>query len=157
MSAVLHPDIERLAFLLGTWRGTGKGNYPTIEPFTYTETVVFEHFGKPFVAYTQRTKGADGGPLHAEAGYIRPVDDGTLELVIAQPSGLVETHTGTHQGQRLEFSSEYVGRTPSAKRVDQVGRLIEVSDGVMTNELRMAAVGLEYQWHLSATLEPVAD
>lgn len=151
----MHPAIERLAFLLGTWRGTGHGDYPTIEGFNYEETVVFEHFGKPFVAYGQKTKGADGGPLHTEAGYIRPVDDGSVELVIAQPSGLVEVHTGVATGQRLEFSSQLVGRTQSAKRVDQVGRIIEVSGEVMTNELRMSAVGEPYQWHLSASLNRV--
>ena len=74
----IHPDIEPIVFLLGTWSGPGRGDYPTIEAFEYVETVTYETFGKPFIAYTQRTRGAEG-PLHAEAGYIRCVDAHTVE------------------------------------------------------------------------------
>ncbi|MCL1600280.1 MAG: FABP family protein [Actinomycetia bacterium] len=152
MNLEVHPAVQPVAFLLGTWRGTGNGDYPTIEPFTYEETVTFEHFGKPFVAYTQRTKGADGGPLHTETGYIRMTEDGKLELVISQPSGITEIHTGTRDNSRLEFTSVTVSLSPSAKQVDRVGRVIEVVGDIMTNELMMSAVGEPYQWHLGATL-----
>jgi hypothetical protein len=148
----VHPAIEPIAFLLGTWSGSGTGNYPTIEPFVYEETVTFEQFGKPFIAYTQRTRGADGSPLHTEAGYIRATDDGQLELVISQPSGITEIHTGTRDGSRLEFTSVSVSLSPTAKQVDRVGRVIEVAEDIMTNELTMSAVGEPYQWHLGATL-----
>jgi hypothetical protein len=151
----VHPAIEPITFLLGTWHGTGNGNYPTIEPFVYEETVTFEHVGKPFIAYAQRTKGADGAPLHTETGYIRSADDGTLELVISQPSGVTEIHTGTRDHSRLEFTSILVSLTPTAKQIDRVGRVIEVVDDLMTNELMMSAVGEPYQWHLGATLKRV--
>ena len=151
----VHPAIEPIAFLLGTWHGTGNGDYPTIDPFIYEETVTFEHFGKPFIAYSQRTRGAGGAPLHTETGYIRPVDDGTLELVISQPSGITEIHTGTRSNSRLEFTSISVSLTPTAKQIGRVGRVIEVVDDTMTNELMMSAVGEPYQWHLGANLKRI--
>lgn len=147
-----HPAIERLSFLLGTWQGEGHGDYPTIDGFDYVETVVFEHFGKPFLAYTQRTRGVDGAPLHAESGYLRPIEDGTLELIIAQPTGVVEIHNGSQNGQSLSFESASIGLSPTAKKIERVGRRIAVADEQMTNELHMSAVGQPYQWHLSATL-----
>jgi len=53
MPADLHPDLEALTPLLGTWSGRGEGHYPTIQPFEYLEEVVFSHVGKPFLAYAQ--------------------------------------------------------------------------------------------------------
>ena len=98
----LHPAVAHLAPLLGTWRGTGRGAYPTIEGFEYTEEVTIGHVGKPFLAYSQRTKGADGTPLHAECGYWRPAGERGLELLIVHPSGIGEVLVGevmdTHFG-----------------------------------------------------------
>ena len=92
----LHPEIAELEFLLGEWSGNGVGDYPTIEAFEYSEVVTFGHVGKPFVAYTQRTRRAGSGePLHAETGYFRPAGPGQVELVLAQPSGIVEVDVGT--------------------------------------------------------------
>src|ERR1700685_3802311 len=50
-----HPAIAPLSFLLGRWKGTGKGDYPTIEPFNYFQEVAFSHIGKPYLIYTSRT------------------------------------------------------------------------------------------------------
>ena len=98
----LHPAIAHLAPLLGTWRGGGRGDYPTIEAFEYTEEVTIGQVGKPFLAYNQRTKGADGAPLHAECGYWRPAGERGLELLIVHPSGIGELLVGevteTHYG-----------------------------------------------------------
>jgi THAP4-like, heme-binding beta-barrel domain len=106
MPADLHPDLEALAPLLGTWAGQGSGKYPTIEPFEYLEEVVFTHVGKPFLAYSQKTKAvADGRPLHAETGYLRVPRPGDLELILAHPNGITEIEVGTYSvtGDRIEM------------------------------------------------------
>lgn len=150
-----HPSIAPLAFLLGTWSGAGRGEYPTIEAFTYTEEVTFAHVGKPFLSYVQRTRNSEGMPLHAEVGYLRPVGSDRAELVIAQPSGITEVHTGTVAGTRVEFGIEMIGLTPTAKEVTSVARMIRVDGDELSYRLDMAAVGQPQQFHLEAVLHRV--
>jgi len=159
MDVTLHPDVEVLAPLLGTWTGTGAGSYPTIEPFTYREEVVFAHVGKPFLAYRQATVRLDTGlPAHAEAGYLRGVGGGRIELVLAHPTGIAELAEGdvvAEPGRRLvlRLASVSVTGTATAKDVTRVDRTITVEGDVLRYELAMAAVGQPHQHHLAAELQ----
>ncbi len=155
--AELHPACAPLAFLLGTWRGAGSGVYPTIENFSYTEEVSFTHVGKPFVAYGQKTKHADTGlPLHAEAGYLRPQPDGRIELVLVQPSGIVELLDGIVDGPEVRLASTAVLGTASAKPVTATERRFWVNGGVLHSSVAMAAVGLELQHHVVSEMHRVS-
>jgi hypothetical protein len=157
MTADLHPDLEALAPLLGTWAGRGEGKYPTIEPFEYLEEVVFSHVGKPFLAYAQKTRAvADGKPLHAETGYLRAPRPGHIELVVAHPSGITEIDAGTYSVNgdviEVELSSTAIGLAPTAKEVTALGRSFRVDGGDLSYTLRMGAVGQPLQDHLTAVL-----
>ena len=151
--AVLHHDVAPLRSLLGTWTGEGRGDYPTIAPFSYTEEVSFGHVGKPFLGYTQRTwRQPDGFPLHAESGYLRLPAWDRAELVVAQPSGLVEVDEGTWDGQLLLLRSRLVGGTTTAKPVAEVERRFTLDGDVLRYTVAMAAMGLPLTHHLAAEL-----
>jgi hypothetical protein len=153
----LHPALSSLAPLLGTWRGEGRGEYPTIEPFAYGEEVTFAHVGKPFLAYTQRTWSLESGmPLHAEAGYWRAGGDGRVEVILSHPFGAVEVLVGTVAGGALRLASQTVVTTPTAKRIDAVERDVDVDEGALRYRIRMAAVGRPMTHHLAAELRPVS-
>ncbi|BDT88257.1 FABP family protein [Nocardia cyriacigeorgica] len=152
-----HPDIAPLAPLLGTWRGNGHGEYPTIEPFDYLEEIHFGHIGRPFLTYRQRTRAADDNrPLHAETGYLRCPRPDRVELILAHPTGITEICEGTlsitSDEIRIEFESTNIGLSTTAKRVTALGRSIRQSGDVIDYTLRMAAVGEPLQHHLAATL-----
>lgn len=156
----LHPDCEPLAFLLGTWKGRGAGEYPTIESFTYNEEVTFGHVGKPFLAYSQRTRHAvTGVPLHAESGYLR-VADGVMDLSLVQPTGIIEAHrltvTTTETGHHLSLSLASVSFSPTASEVassiTDVARELTVEGDVMRYTMAMAAAGHPLTHHLRAEL-----
>ena len=158
--AELHGACEALAPLLGTWRGSGNGRYPTIEDFEYLEELNFSHVGKPFLAMTQRTRDPlSDAPLHAEVGYLRPQPNQGLEMVLTQPTGLVEIHDGslaeTPTGVLLELRTVSVEGTRTAKPITEVRRRIEVEGATLTTQMWMAAMGQPLTHHLKAELTRV--
>ena len=94
----LHPDVERLAFLLGTWRGEGTGQYPTIDPFTYPRRSRSSTSVTRSSCIAGLAGRPDGSPLHFERGFLRPGGRGDVELCLAHPLGLTEVAHGRVSG-----------------------------------------------------------
>ena len=154
----LHPDLEHVAMLLGTWSGRGRGEYPTIESFDYDETITFGHVGKPFLVYGQRTRSVatPPAPLHAETSYWRFPAPGRVEVVLSHPSGITEVEEGSiaRDGDRttIELATTQVGSTTTAKEVTALARRFLIDGDTISYEVDMAAVGQPLQFHLAATL-----
>lgn len=158
----LHPGVAAIGALVGAWSGAGQGEYSTIEPFDYVETIEFTHVGKPFLAYRQRTRrlladGTPGEPLHAEAGYWRCPTPDSVEIVLAHPTGITEIQEGTldvHDDGLIviALASSTIAGTVTAKRVDAVERTFRLTGDHLGYRLAMAAVGQPLQHHLAADL-----
>jgi hypothetical protein len=152
----IHPEVQPIAFLLGTWRGEGEGHYPTIESFAYGEEIRFWHVGKPFLAYGQRTWALDDArPLHGEAGYWRSKPGGAVEIALAHPTGIVEIQEGRLEGGTIRVSSTVVGLTSTAKEVTRLERTVVVDGDSLTYDVSMAAVAQPLTHHLHAVLRRV--
>jgi hypothetical protein len=150
----LPPKLRPLSFLVGTWRGGGRGEFPTIDGFDYGEDMVFEHVGDPFLLYTQRSwLASDGTPLHFERGFLRPgAGEGEVELALAHPLGLTEISEGRVEGTTLVLTTREVGRTSTGMAVRALARRYRVDGDALHYELDMATDETPMTRHLTAEL-----
>ena len=151
----LHESLLPLAFLLGTWRGTGSGGYPTIDPFDYEEELRFDHVGDTFLLYQEATWApADGAPIHFERGFLRPGEPGQVEFTLAHPIGLTEIAEGALEDMTFELVSTGVGRTTTGLTTTSVIRRYQVDGDVMRYRTDMATDATPMTLHLEAELTP---
>lgn len=151
----LHPNLRHLAGLIGTWRGRGHGEYPTISDFDYDDEVTFTNIGKPFLLFTQRT-WMNGTPMHTETGYWRAPTPETIEVCIAIPTGQVELGVGTCTESdgiiTLRTDADAIQNAPTAKQVDRIVRTVQFAGDDLTYDMHMAAVGVGLTLHLRSAL-----
>jgi hypothetical protein len=162
----LHPHLLGLLPFIGVWRGRGSGEYPTIEPFEFAQELRISHDGRPFLSYESRAwlVTPDGEPIRPggrEVGWWRPVVvDGRatdeVEALFCTPTGIMEIHVGQITGVRVEFSSDAIMRTATAKEVNADHRLYGIVDRDLLYAQDMAAVGQPLTSHLAAKLTRVA-
>ncbi|MEU6841241.1 FABP family protein [Streptomyces sp. NPDC046716] len=156
-----HPLLAPVLGLLGTWRGRGRGGYPTLDgDFTYAQEVTFSHDGRPFLHYEARAWliDADDAPLRPaarESGWWRLQPDGRVEALITQPTGIAEIAVGAADGTTVALATGDVALTPTAKRVEASSRrytLGEPDTRILDFTHELAAVGQPLQHHLTARL-----
>ena len=156
----LHPSLEPVVHLVGTWKGEGQGEYPTIDSFRYVEEVTFTDVGKPFLVYAQRTWSPEGRPMHIETGYLRVIKYETVEFVLAQPTGQTELAEGSIDLHPHGFTAELRSRVvnaASAKQVDETIRTISLDGDTLATTFAMAAVGVPMTHHLSSVMKRIAN
>lgn len=155
MSISLLPEVEPIGFLLGEWRGTGVGEYPTVDPFAYQEELEFGNVGKAYLTYRQRTwlvRGDDRISSHMEFAFWRPRPSGAVEVVSAHPNGVAQIEVGSVEGSRVALRSLKLVTSPSAKDVVRLTRDFVVDGDALTYEVHMEAVGQPIGPHLRAVL-----
>jgi hypothetical protein len=155
VSSPLLPEVEPLVFLLGVWRGSGFGGYPTVESFSYEEELEFANVGKPYLTYRQRSwllRDGDRLPSHMEFAFWRPQPGGSVEVISAHPNGVAEIEMGRVDGSRVTLRSLRLVRSPSAKEVVRLERDFVVGDDTLVYDVRMEAVGKVLCPHLHAEL-----
>src|SRR5215510_11265717 len=140
--------MARLSALVGTWKGEGRGRFPTIESFNYFEECVFSsNDSEPIIHFEQKTwvKSTDatnGRPLHWESGFIRAIEDGSVEISNAQNGGRVEVLRGTIDEAAylegivlLKLESVLFGNDP---RLVQTTRRYELDKDTLIYSIEMA-------------------
>ncbi len=154
----LHPLCGPVVWLLGTWQGNGKGDYPTIEPYDYGQELVFQQDGRPFFHYFARSwvLDADGNKVREgaqETGFLRCLPEGQLEFVLCHNTGFTEIWYGVAAAGKIELHTAGVGYTETAKEVTAGHRLYGNVEGDLLYAYDMEAMGQELQPHLWARLQ----
>jgi hypothetical protein len=153
----LHAELAPLAWLLGTWRGRGHGEYPGIERFQFAQEVVFGHDTRPFLTYYSRSWIVDEDgeilrPAAVETGFWRAKPNNTLEVLLAHSSGISEGWLGHFDGPKIQLALDHGYSAPTAKTVSDGHRLYGLVEGELFFAYDMATPEHELQPHLWATL-----
>lgn len=177
------PEVYPLAWLVGAWRGEGVVDYPGIDEATFTQDIVFDHDGGPYLSYTSTIRlveaPADPGPLvdpdagtpaepvwQTESGYWRvpperPTDHGLtaeqhpVEVLVADPSGRVGLFIGAVGKGRIDLVSDAIVRAASGADVSAEKRLYGLVNGELMWAHDIAAFGHPMQSYASGRLSRV--
>ncbi|KAM4694598.1 peroxynitrite isomerase THAP4 [Discoglossus pictus] len=163
-SPPLHPAVTPLSWMLGSWvsEPTGEGEFPTIQPFRYTEEVSITHAGQPMLNFMFWASNPETGKaLHRESGFIR-IKPGTnhVAFICAQNLGIVEIEEGEVQGQQLCLSSQSISRTSFASEpyVEQISRTFRLTpEGKLEQTVSMATSNQPLTPHLHVTYRKVTS
>lgn len=154
----LHPNCGQIAWLLGTWRGNGHGDYPTIEKFQFKQELIFTHDGRPFFHYMSHSWIIDEAgevvrPGAIETGFVRCPEPGKIEFLLTHNTGISEIWHGEAADGKLDLTTDAVMRTETAKEVTAGKRLYGNVNGELMYAYDMAAEGQALQPHLWARLQ----
>ncbi|MGY4645140.1 FABP family protein [Cellulomonas sp. URHB0016] len=173
----LAPEVYPLAWLVGRWHGPGVVGYPGIDETAFTQDVVFDHDGGPYLSYTSTIRlvvapddtaaldedaAVDEGPVWAtESGYWRvpperphdlTEDQHPVELLVADPSGHVALYVGAVGKGRVDLVSDLIARTATGADVSAEKRLYGLVQGELMWAHDIAAFGHPMQSYASARL-----
>jgi len=154
----LHEDLYPLAWLVGTWRGKGRGEYPGITPFQFAQEVTFNHDGRNFLNYYSRTWKIDDNneiieQFDSETGFWRPKPNNVLEVVLAHSTGMAEGWVGLHDGPKIRLEMDQGYSSPSTDIVTAGSRLYGLVEGELFYAYDKASDGHTLQAYLWSTLE----
>jgi hypothetical protein len=158
----LHPDLMSLAWLVGTWRGKGRGEYPNVPGFQFAQEVSFNHDGRAFLNYFSRSWIIDENdeiirPAASEVGFWRIKEKNVLEVLLAHNTGIAEGWVGLVQGAKIQLAMDQGYSSPTAKIVTAGSRLYGLVEGELFTSYDMAAQGQTLQAHLWSSLERQAE
>src|SRR6266498_501258 len=148
--------------LEGTWKGEGRGQFPTVTSFDYHETLVFTRRDEKILAYEQRTQKLYDGQTeylqsHWESGFISILENNDLQLVNIQIGGRSEILVGTIESIDAMFRIHFVSKTLSNDpRMISSARTFELEGDTLRYEMEMQTTKVNHPTpHLKIILERI--
>jgi THAP domain-containing protein 4 len=152
---------QLLTLLEGTWKGEGRGYFPTVTSFDIRATLVFTRRDQKTLAYEQRNQKCYDGQTewlqsHWESGFIRSFENDELELTSAQ-IGRVEVLIGSIESLDAMFRIHFVSKTISNDpRMISSARTFELEGDTLGYEMEMQTTKVNQSTpHVKITLQRV--
>jgi len=152
---------QLFTLLEGTWKGKGRGQFPTVNSFDYRETLTFTRRDEKTLAYEQRAQKRYDGQSewlesHWENGFIRILENSELELTSAQ-IGRTEVLAGSIESMdailRIHFVSKTITNDP---RMISSARTFELEGNTLRYEMEMQTTAVDQSTkHLAVTLQRI--
>jgi len=153
--------LQLLTLLEGTWKGEGRGQFPTVSSFDYRETLLFTRRDEKTLAYEQRAQKHYDGQTewlesHWENGFIRILENSELELTSAQ-IGRTEVLAGSIESMgnlfRIHFVSKTIANDP---RMISSARTFELEGDTLRYEMEMHTTAVDQSTkHLEISLRRI--
>jgi prenyltransferase beta subunit len=156
----LREPIERIASIVGTWKGRGLATFPTIQTTEYLDEIKFEFVETDLALFfEQRTwyvkDNNKSTPLHWESGYILCKEEGIYVLSNAQNNGRTEVLSGSlsmFSGNTFHLALNSIAIC-NDERMLRTSRDIYVDGDALKYYINMATkITPEFQNHLESTL-----
>lgn len=162
----LAPEVYPLAWLVGTWRGSGEVAHPLVPRVAVDAEVDVTHDGGPYLQWssTLRLTG-EQQPWAVERGYWRVPPAGAeeaarlrpgqsvVELLLVDPSGHLTLYAGAAGNGRIDLASDLVARTPDAVELTAATRMFGLVDGALMWTWDVAAFGEPLQSYAAFRLD----
>jgi hypothetical protein len=152
---------QQFTLLEGTWKGEGRGQFPTVTSFDYRETLTFTPRDEKTLAYEQRTQKRYDGQTewlesHWESGFLRLLENDELELTSAQ-IGRTEVLAGSIESMDTMFRIHFVSKTiTNDPRMVSSARIFELEGDSLRYVVKMQTTEVNrLTEHLKIRLHPV--
>lgn len=153
--------IQVFDLLQGTWKGEGRGYFPTVTSFDHRDMLTFTRRDEKTLAYEQRAQKRYDGQTewlesHWESGFIRILESGELELTSAQ-IGRAEVLIGTIEVLDTLFRIHFVSKTiMNDPRMISSARTFELEGDTLRYEMEMHTTKVDQSTpHLKIVLQRI--
>lgn len=148
--------------LEGTWKGEGRGQFPSVTSFQFRETLIFTRRDEKTLAYEQRTQKLYDGQTdylqsHWENGFISILENGDLQMVNIQIGGRNEILVATVESLEDKFRIHFVSKVlNNDARMISSARIFELQGDLLSYEMEMQTTKVDRSTpHLKIALQRV--
>lgn len=161
--------MKPLTWLIGEWKGTGNGGFPTMDPFDYDNHIrvsfLEEAFNQdPLIHFEEIVWIKENGVRkfkHWETGFFKPTEDNRIQFYVSHNTGRIEVTYGhwikidsNKRSFELALESDFIRNDKDLKVTHRSYRKFILENEKMSYALQMSTEDIyNRSHHLSAEMK----